>query len=55
MIKYLWDLLFYSCRYQYEIYSVTGLFDPSRSSTIPVGRKLVLKCKHCGKIKSKKV
>lgn len=48
MFKYLWDLLFHSCKHKW-VHKET--WENKRFSTITY----VLHCQHCGKIKVKRV
>lgn len=47
--------LFCLCEHRFEIFKEVSIFDRSVSNERPIGYKYFLKCKNCGKIKSKKV
>lgn len=54
MIKYLWDLLFYSCQHKWRVKAEIDVYTWD-SDRRPTGTKYIMMCEHCGKIKVKRV
>lgn len=55
MFKYLWDLLFHSCRHKWKVINKIDVYCDSYGSKLPHATKYVSQCENCGKIKVKRV
>lgn len=43
--------LFERCQHHYEIHKEVGVYEDT-SDSMPIYRKYILRCKHCGKMKN---
>lgn len=59
MIARIYNWLFCACKHEWEIHREVALWgayakfnDPKE---IPIGAKIILRCKHCGNIKARRI
>jgi hypothetical protein len=53
MIKLFEGLL--GCQHKWDVIAIVPVFDTDTSSKYPIYKKAILRCKHCGDVKSNKL